>query len=53
MFDHKNYKKKRENFKNHNGCEEKFLDQVQTCDVCGEVFENKTYLIRHMRSYNL
>ena len=37
MFDHKNYKKKREKFKNHEVCEEKFLDRVQTCGVCGEV----------------
>ena len=39
MPDHKIYKKKREMFKNHDGCV--------------EVLENKTYLIRNMRGYNL
>ena len=53
MLDHKIYKKKREKFKNHDGWEEKFKGRVRTCKVCGEVFENKTNLIRHMKSYNL
>ena len=52
MLDPKKYKKKKEKFKDHDGREEKFLDRLQTCNVCGEVFENKTYLIRHMKSHN-
>ena len=38
MPDHKIYKKKREKFKYHDGCEVKFKGRVRTCEVCVEVF---------------
>ena len=41
MLKHKNYKRKKGKFKNHDGGEEKFLFECR-CDVCGIVFENKS-----------